>query len=355
MRAAIERRDPAYDGRFHFGVVTTGIYCRPSCRSRAPKPENLRFFSSTEAAETAGFRPCKRCRPKLASDGASRALFELARAMMKSDRETMTLASLGRKAHMSPGHLQRRFKALFGLSPREFQEATRLGRLRQLLRDNARPDVLNALLDAGFGSASQGYRVAERQLGMTPQQFRAGAPNELIWFASKSCSLGRLMLGATARGVCFVQFGDSAEALEATLRSEFPRAQFAAANGRVRGWLTTLARRIDRGSHETGEIPLDLRGTAFQMRVWRELQRIQSGTTRSYRQIATRIGVPDAVRAVASACARNRVAVLVPCHRVIRGDGNLAGYRWGLQRKRDLLAAEAATTTSAGASRRYRR
>jgi AraC family transcriptional regulator of adaptative response/methylated-DNA-[protein]-cysteine methyltransferase len=360
MRVAIARRDPAFDRRFFFGVVTTGVYCRPVCRSRAPNPENIRFFASAQDAAAAGYRACKRCRPDAATDPATKSLIDLARFLLAHAGERLPLASLARRAHVSPGHLQRRFKALFGMSPREFQEAARLGQLRQLLRKRKQTEVLASLLDAGFGSAAQGYRAAKRHLGMTPQQFRAGAPDETIRFAAAPCVLGFVMLGATERGVCFAQFADNANGLETALREEFPRATLVAAgqaaqDAKVHAWLALLTDSVERGTASAGKIPLDLRGTAFQMRVWRELQKIQRGGTRSYRQVATRIGAPKASRAVASACARNRVAVLVPCHRVIRGDGNLAGYRWGLKRKRALLAAETAATTSGGASRRYRR
>jgi AraC family transcriptional regulator of adaptative response/methylated-DNA-[protein]-cysteine methyltransferase len=250
---------------------------------------------------------------------------------------------------LSPAHFQRRFKKLLGASPRQFQEAVRLGRLKQLLRGQAA--VSHALLDAGFASQSPGYRAAQRALGMSPAQFRRGGQGEPIDYLTAHCELGELMIAATAQGVCFVQFGADADELKDLLAQEFPRAELrdAAAMSRaaaLRGWLKALVRTIDRGAPLT-RIPLDLRGTAFQIRVWRELQKISSGATRSYAQVAARLKMPRAVRAVASACARNRIAVLVPCHRVLRGDGELAGYRWGLQRKRALLDKEAAKATKA--------
>jgi AraC family transcriptional regulator of adaptative response/methylated-DNA-[protein]-cysteine methyltransferase len=343
MRAAVLARDPAMDGRFIYGVVTTGVYCRPACRSRTPRPENLRFFADAGAAAAAGFRACKRCRPNEAADAIDRPIFAVAQFLLAEPDSTAGLADLARRAHMSPAHFQRRFKKALGVSPREFRQAARLGRLRQLLR--GRGEVGRALLDAGFASPSDGYRAAQSALGMTPTQFRRGARGEEIEYLAQRSALGWLMIAATRKGVCFAQFGDSQASLRRLLAAEFPQAALrdagkAPPGSRLHAWMAALLATIGQGA-PLSRLPLDLRGTAFQIRVWGALQRIAAGETRSYGEVAQAIHEPRSIRAVASACARNRIAVLVPCHRVLRGDGALAGYRWGLPRKRALLRREA--------------
>jgi AraC family transcriptional regulator of adaptative response/methylated-DNA-[protein]-cysteine methyltransferase len=349
MRAAVMARDPAMDGRFFYGVITTGVYCRPPCRSRPPRPENLRFFANASAAEAAGFRACKRCRPDAPGNAIDRPIFAVAQFLLAEPDSVADLAALARRAHMSPAHFQRRFKKSLGVSPREFQQAARLGRLRQLLR--GRSEIGRALLDAGFASPSDGYRAAQRALGMTPSQFRRGAQGEDIEYLAQRSALGWLMIAATRKGVCFAQFGDSEASLRQLLATEFPLAALRDAGksepgSRLHAWMAALVATIGQGA-PLSRIPLDLRGTAFQIRVWGALQRIAAGQTRSYRAVAQTLHEPRAIRAVASACARNRVAVLVPCHRVLRADGKLAGYRWGLTRKRALLAREAQATGNA--------
>ncbi|HEX4896665.1 MAG TPA: methylated-DNA--[protein]-cysteine S-methyltransferase [Solimonas sp.] len=257
-----------------------------------------------------------------------------------ADQE-LSLEALAARAHLSPYHLQRRFKALTGLSPKQYQEGVRLRRLRQELRQGQ--PVTRAIQDAGFGSASRVYEKVATRLGMTPKQYRAGGAGLAISYAAADTPLGRLMMGATDRGLCFVQFGDSDAALRAQLQAEYPGAQLAAMDAAMHalfeGWMRALGAHLA-GRASSPALPLDLRGTAFQMRVWRYLQQIPAGELRSYREVAEAIGAPRAVRAVASACARNRIALLVPCHRVIRGDGSLGGYKWGLERKRVLIDQE---------------
>ncbi len=344
---AVKARDASKDGQFYYGVLTTGVYCRPSCASRQPLRKNLRYFDSPAAAEAAGFRPCKRCRPNIPDAGISVAKMQaLCRYIEQHADQALTLETLGKRVHLSPFHLQRRFKDATGVTPKQFIDACRLRKLRQDLRDGAA--VTRAIQDAGYGSASRVYERAVTRLGMTPKQYRAGGAGIAISYASAPTELGLLMMGATDRGLCFVQFGDSEAALLARLRAEYPSAELAAMDDAMRPpfkhWMATLAEHL-KGKAPSRALPLDLRGTAFQLRVWQHLQQIPSGELRSYSELAAAIGQPRAVRAVASACAANRVALLVPCHRVIRGDGSLGGYKWGLERKRILIDQERARHT----------
>lgn len=339
---AVETRDAKQDGRFWYGVLTTGVYCRPSCRSRMPLRRNVRFFASTAEAEAAGLRACKRCRPDaLAGDPRVAQMHALCRYIEAHAGESLTLEALGTQANLSPFHLQRQFKAAVGVSPRQYVEACRLRALRGELK--AGENVTQAIHDAGFGSSSRLYERVSTRLGMTPRQYRAGGAGIGISYASAPSSLGLVMMGATDRGLCFVQFGASEEQLLTMLREEYPQARLApmpaAMNTEFRRWMKALAAHLA-GSPQAPQLPLDLRGTAFQMKVWAYLQQIPGGELRSYSEVAEAIGEPRAVRAVASACARNRVGVLVPCHRVIRGDGGIGGYKWGLERKRALIDAE---------------
>ncbi len=349
MRTAVTERDPAMSGRFIYGVITTGIYCRPACRSRTPRPENLRFFANPGAAETAGFRACKRCRPLQTLDVMEPRVLSAARILLAEPHAALSLDALAKRVYWSPAHLQRRFKAALGVSPRQFQEAQRLGKLRGLLRSKG--EIGRALLDAGFTSLSHAYRAAQRSLGMTPAQFRHGAPGERIQYLTHRSSLGWLLIAATTKGICFAQFGASPALLRSLLAHDFPRAiladaEVAAATAQpLKAWMSELLVAIDNGRTLT-QIPVDLRGTAFQVRVWQALRKIAPGQTLSYRTLADRIRQPRAARAVASACAGNRIAVLIPCHRVIRSSGELAGYRWGIDRKRKLLDREVAKVTT---------
>jgi AraC family transcriptional regulator, regulatory protein of adaptative response / methylated-DNA-[protein]-cysteine methyltransferase len=343
MRLAVANRDESFDGAFVYGVVTTGVYCRPSCRSRAAKPENVRFFANPMAAEAEGLRACKRCAPRGTHDRTTRQMRALAQYIDKNAGEPLPLARLADQVHLSPAHLQRKFKAVLGVSPKAYQDAARLQRLKIGLK--AGQSVLDSITDAGFQSTSRVYGATTRNLGMTPSAYRAGGEGETIAYACRGTALGPLLMAATERGVCFAQFGKSETALITQLKSEFPRATLAASNmtesPELDAWIRAFEAHID-GSAPRPDLPLDLRGTAFQIRVWRFLIQVPDGDVISYGELAAGIGAPKAVRAAASACAANRLAVLVPCHRVLRGDGGLGGYRWGLERKRALIDRERA-------------
>ncbi len=338
---AVLARDARLDGRFLFGVLTTGVYCRPSCAARRPLRRNVRFYADAEQAERDGLRACRRCRPNDPTPAERmQALCESIRARADSG-EPLTLAVLAAEAGMSPGHFQRTFRAAIGVSPREFVESCRLEALRHGLRRGE--SVTAAIYDAGFGSSSRVYERADRRLGMTPKEYRAGGKDLEISYAAFSTPVGRLLLGATDRGLCFVQFGERDAALVDLLRREFPQATLTpmkrAANPEFRRWVEALRAHLASGE-PLPELPLAVRASAFRLKVWRYLQSIPPGATRTYTEVARGIGRRSAVRAVAGACAANPVAVVVPCHRVIRADGELGGYRWGLDRKRKLLARE---------------
>ncbi len=340
MRAAVERRDAAFDNRFVYGVVTTGVYCLPSCASRAARPENRRYFATPAAAVAAGFRACRRCRPD-APGAEFEVLARVARSIEERVDERLTLAELGREAGLSPARLQKKFKAAFGLSPKAYQDGLRRGRFRGALRAGA--DVTGAIFDAGYGSTSRVYESAARHLGMSPGAYRAGGRGETIHYACRETALGPLLMAATRRGVCFVQFGDDRASLLGRLRDEFPEATLAASAGEpgpeLDAWIEALDAYLAAAAPRP-ELPLDLRGTAFQLAVWRCLLGVREGEVLSYGELAERLGRPQAARAVAAACAANRVGVLVPCHRVLRAGGELGGYRWGIARKRALLDLE---------------
>jgi AraC family transcriptional regulator of adaptative response/methylated-DNA-[protein]-cysteine methyltransferase len=340
---AVRARDRAKDGLLYYGVVTTGVYCRPSCGARRPLRENVRFYDRAQDAEKDGLRPCRRCRPDaVAPDPALERVKRLCRYIETHAGERLRLADLGRRFGTSRFHLQRSFKAIVGVTPREYAEAGRVGALKRSLREERA--VTEAIYHAGFGSSSRVYERADARLGMTPGQYReGGAGLEISWAASET-PLGTLAIAATDRGLCFVQFGRGEGELLERLREEFPRAALSpvrpAQAAELGRWMRSLNDYL-RGGVRALELPLDVRGTALQLRTWSYLRRIPYGSVRSYAEVARAIGRPDAVRAVASACGANRVALAIPCHRVIRGDGGLGGYRWGLDRKRALLEREA--------------
>jgi len=340
MRAAVSARDQSWDESFCYGVITTGVFCKPSCSSRPAKPENLRFFPSREAATEAGFRPCKRCQPGVRST-QTRTLVAIARHIEKHADERLTLAILAEIAGLSPSRLQRIFKDAFGVSPKEYQDAARLQRFKQSLMNGK--GVTEAIFSSGFGSISRVYGEATRNMGMTPKAYKAGGAGEVVTYACRSTALGLLLMAATDKGVCFAQFGENETLLIATLKVEFPKAQLSTSLAKqapeLDAWIHALDQHISKGSPRP-DLPVDMRGTVFQIKVWQFLLSIREGDVLSYSQVADQVGHPKAVRAVASACARNRIGVLVPCHRVLRSDGNLGGYRWGLERKRALLKAE---------------
>ena len=340
-------RDRAADGVFFYAVSTTGIYCRPSCPSRRPRRENVRFFESPEDAEAAGYRACHRCEPRSGAGTVTQRRIQRALAYIGEHLdERITLEQLGRAVGLSPFHLQRRFKEAVGVSPREYQDAQRLAAMKARLQDGM--SVGSAVWDAGYGSSRGAYDSAAGGLGMTPGEYRRGAPGISIRYAAHDTPFGHLAVGWTDRGVCAVILGDSHDEVVAQLRREFPAADLGAdqaADTWVRPILDYLA-----GVSPGLVVPVDARGTAFQLRVWKALQQIPPGETRSYAQVAEAIGEPGAARAVAGACAANRAALVIPCHRVVRSDGSVSGYRWGPERKRRLLAHEQATRAT-GASR----
>ncbi len=332
-------RDARQDGRFVFAVRTTGIYCRPSCPSRRPRRDSVEFFTNPNEAERAGYRACLRCKPTEISSQAQ--YVTRARQLLDNAEGIMTLAQLSKRVGLSPFHLQRLFKRATGLSPREYQAARRMAQLKTNLRQG--DDVTTALYDAGFGSSSRLYEKAPEQLGMTPGEYRRGGAGATITFAIAPTPLGRLLVAATERGLCAVRFGENAAELERNLRHEFHAATLHRDDTAMQKYVEPLLAAV-RGENTIIHLPLDVRATAFQMKVWETLRKIPSGETRSYSEVAREIGTPNAVRAVARACASNPVALAVPCHRVIRSDGDLAGYRWGIERKKKLLEREQATS-----------
>lgn len=340
MRRAIATRDRNYDGRFVYAVVTTGVYCRPSCAARRARPENLRFFPAPGEAAAAGYRACKRCRPDEAVPDLD-VVVDIARYLEAHVDERVTLDALAGRAGMSVSRLQRRFKALFGVTPRTYQDGLKLRGFKAALQSG--DNVTGAIQRAGFASTSRVYGDPAHHIGMTPSAYRAGGSGESIAYAARDTALGTLLMAATDRGVCFAQFGEDCASLERQLRAEFPKASLqpsaAADSADLDAWLDALEAHLTGGAPRP-ELPLDLRGTAFQMQVWRFLLGVREGDVVSYAEVAEGIGRPRAVRAAAAACAANRVAVLVPCHRVLRGDGSLGGYRWGTARKRALLDGE---------------
>ena len=336
---ALASRDTAADGTFIYAVTSTGIYCRPSCPSRRPRADRVRFFDTTLEARQAGFRACKRCRPDtvgLAQPGIDAVRLASAYLATHAD-QTVTLGHLGRVASMSPHHLQRRFKAIVGLSPREFQSAVRAGRLRTSLRDGR--DVTTAIYEAGYGSPSRAYEAAPTGKGMSLSNYRRGGAGMRIGYSMISSEVGEVLVAATETGVCSVKIGGSEPALAADLRREYPAADITANLKPNREWIKAIAQHL-RGNAAALDLPIDVRATAFQWKVWRALQHIPYGETRAYAEVARAIGRPKAARAVARACATNPVCLGVPCHRVVPAAGGTGGYRWGARRKARLLEGE---------------
>ena len=335
---ALQRRDARAEGAFLYGVETTGIYCHPTCAARLPKRENVLFFAFKEDAEGAGFRACKRCTPDAASPRAERAaLIVRACGLIENAEEPPTLDELAAAVGLSPSHFHRLFKANVGVTPKDYAAALRDRRLKKNLTNGA--SVTEAIYDAGFNASSRFYETAGERLGMYATRYREGAPDTSIRYALAESSLGWLIVGATERGVCAVEFGASPASLLETLRARFPKAELRPDDPALKGWLEQIVAAIDTPGAAL-ELPLEIQGTAFQEQVWRALQTIPSGETRSYVDVAKMVGRPAAVRAVAGACASNNIAVAVPCHRVVRSDGGLSGYRWGAERKKKLLERE---------------
>jgi AraC family transcriptional regulator of adaptative response/methylated-DNA-[protein]-cysteine methyltransferase len=330
-------RDPA--AAFFYSVKTTGVYSRPSCAARQARPENVAFHPTREAAERAGFRACKRCRPgqpSLAEEHAQR-VARLCREIEAAE-QPLTLEALARRAGLSAYHLHRVFKAVTGVTPRAYAAAQRAKRVREALDRSG--SVTEAIYDAGYSSSGRFYADVNPGLGMTPTRFRAGGAGTDIRFAIGECSLGAILVAASEKGVCAILLGEDPEALAHDLERRFPRANLIGADPAFEARVAQVVGLVERPG-QGAALPLDVRGTAFQRRVWQALREIPAGTTRSYAEVARAIGAPRAVRAVAQACGANPLAVAIPCHRVVRNDGALAGYRWGVERKRALLDREA--------------
>ncbi len=336
---AVTTRDVSQDGVFVYAVKTTGIYCRPSCASRKPKRENVTFFRSPELAERAGYRACKRCRPADASapDPQLEKMRTLCRYIEANKERPLRLAELGQQVGLSASHLQRTFKKIVGVTPQAYLEACRLDAVKTSLRQG--DDISGATYQAGYGSPSGLYGKADAALGMTPKTYQRKGEQVGVRYAVADCSLGKLLVAATDRGVCAVRLGDDVAGLEQELFEEFAKADVRRDDVALADGLEAVLTHL-KGQAPHLDLPLDVQATAFQKRVWQALQEIPYGETRSYGEVAASIGQPSAVRAVARACATNPVALVVPCHRVVRSDGSLSGYRWGVERKQKLLEQE---------------
>jgi AraC family transcriptional regulator of adaptative response/methylated-DNA-[protein]-cysteine methyltransferase len=337
---AVKHRDPSFDGKFFFAVRTTGVYCRPSCASRPAKRENVSFFSTVSEAEKAGFRACKRCRPnELGAPDPQVEAVKRACAEIDSAEEAPKLADLAASAGLSLYHFHRVFKAITGVTPKAYADETRARRAADKLR--TAETVTEAIYDAGFNSSSRFYESTGARLGMTPSAVKRGGEGARIRFAVGQASLGAVLVAATKKGVCAILLGDDPDALVRDLQDRFPRAQFEGGDAEFERMVAQVVGLIEAPGQRL-DLPLDIRGTAFQQRVWAALRAIPPGKTATYQEIARAIGQPTAVRAVAQACGANPLAVAIPCHRVVRTDGDVSGYRWGVERKRKLIDREAA-------------
>jgi len=338
--AAVARRDRAADGQFYYSVSTTGVYCRPSCAARLARRQNVSFHTTQEEARQAGFRPCRRCKPDQPSliEQYAAKVAEACR-LIETREQAPSLAALARAAGLSSYHFHRIFKAVTGVTPKAYASAHRNQRTREQLMNT--DTVTEAIFEGGFNSNTRFYTQSSQLLGMKPRAFRKGGVDTQIRFAVGQCSLGAILVAATDKGVCAILFGDDPDALVRDLQDRFDRAQLIGGDAEFEQLVAKVVGFVEHPSLGL-DLPLDVRGTAFQQRVWQALREIPAGSTMSYTEIAERIGAPKAVRAVAQACAANAIAVAIPCHRVVRNDGNLSGYRWGVERKRQLLDREQA-------------
>ena len=338
---AVVARDAAADGTFFYSVKTTGVYCRPSCAARPARPENVAFHTTCADAERAGFRACKRCKPGQASLAEQRAAAVAKICRLIENTETVpALTELAQQAGMSTCHFHRVFKAVTGVTPKAYTTAHRAKRIRNELAQGGK--VTDAIFAAGYHSSGRFYEKSTALLGMTPSTYRDGGPNTDIRFAIGECTLGAILVAASERGLCAILMGDDPDVLARDLQERFARAHLIGGDKRFERWVAKVVGMVEAPARGL-DLPLDLRGTAFQQRVWQALQKIPAGSTATYTDIAKRIGAPNAVRAVAGACAANPLAVAIPCHRVVRLDGGLAGYRWGVERKQALLKREASS------------
>jgi AraC family transcriptional regulator of adaptative response/methylated-DNA-[protein]-cysteine methyltransferase len=336
--SSLAARDSAADGKFYYSVKTTGVYCRPSCAARLPRPENVQFYANFADAEQAGFRPCKRCKPKQPSLIAGHATkIAAACRLIETSDDLPSLERLASHAELSPYHFHRVFKSITGLTPKVYGAAHRARQLRQALRGSG--TVTEAIYTAGYNSSGRFYEQSNEVLGMTPTTYRAGGASAQIRFAVGECSLGSVMVAASDRGVCAISLGDDPDTLVRELQDRFAHAQLIGADAEFAEFIAQIVGYVDNPALGL-DLPLDIRGTAFQQRVWQALRDIRPGSTASYTEVAKRIGAPKSARAVARACATNVLAIAIPCHRVVRTDGSLSGYRWGVERKRALLKKE---------------
>jgi AraC family transcriptional regulator, regulatory protein of adaptative response / methylated-DNA-[protein]-cysteine methyltransferase len=335
---AVLARDHDCDGKFFYAVTTTGVYCRPSCAARHPHRKNVKFYTHARDAEAAGFRSCKRCKPngKSLQTRYAKTIAEVCRLIEKSS-EPLSLDDLASGAGLSPYHFHRIFKSITGVTPKSYADAVRQKRVRDgLTRETT---VTHAIYDAGFASTGRFYDSSEKMLGMTPKAFRSGGQSAVIRFAVGDCSLGAILVAESEKGICAVLLGDDPAALLRDLQDRFPKAELVGGDKAYEKRAANVIACTENPRLKL-DLPLDIRGTAFQHRVWKALQEIPCGSTASYTDIAERLGQPKSVRAVAGACGANALAVIVPCHRVVRNDGALSGYRWGIERKRELLKRE---------------
>jgi AraC family transcriptional regulator, regulatory protein of adaptative response / methylated-DNA-[protein]-cysteine methyltransferase len=337
---AMVRRDPEADGSFYYAVRTTGVYCRPSCPSKGARRENVAFYRTGEEAQSAGFRPCKRCRPNEDTPGSKVAVaIENACRVLEKVEEMPKLSELAAVAGLSPFHFHRMFRSEMGMTPKAYFAERRASRMREELQGSE--TVTEAVYAAGFSSSSRFYERSAEMLGMPPKAYQTGGTGASVRFAVGECSLGSLLVAATEKGVCAIFLGDDPQQLVCDLQDRFPQAELVGGDEQFERWVAKVVAMVEVPG--TGlDLPLDVRGTAFQQRVWQALRKVPLGSTISYAKLAMTIGAPRAVRAVARACATNPLAIAIPCHRVVRTDGGLSGYRWGIERKRQLLEREAA-------------
>ena len=334
---AVQNNDAKFNGAFVYAVSSTKIYCKPSCSSKLPKRENVQFFDDFNKAETNGFRACRRCQPKNEATNPQTEIVLRACELLDSE-EQISLENLGAAVDLSATHLQKMFKEIIGVSPKKYAEAKRLEKFKNELKDGN--DVTNAMYEAGFNSSSRLYENVSEKLGMTPKTYAKGGKNMKINYTITDCNLGKLLVARTEKGVCAVTFGDDSKTLIANLFNEYSNAEITENNSSLKDYIEAILANL-KGTNKTLDLPTDLQATAFQMRVWDILRKIPYGETVSYQQVAERLGNVKAVRAVATACASNRVALVIPCHRVVRSNGKLSGYRWGIERKIQLLESEA--------------